>query len=71
MKPTNPSQTPEDLQFQLGATSDEAAMTRQLINSPIGPPGDIIARLGQQFQLPRAEPDANMSDRPGINVGES
>lgn len=48
-------------QFQLGATSDEAKMHAQIAASPIPGPGGIVSRLGQQFQLPRAEPDSGMS----------
>jgi hypothetical protein len=57
----DPAHPPIDPQFALGATSDEAEMHAQLANTPIGPPGDIVARLGQQFTLPRASPDSEMS----------
>lgn len=67
----DPSQSPVSPQYQLGATADEAKMASQISSSPIPGPGGIVERLGQQFQYPRASPDAQMSQRPGINVGES
>jgi hypothetical protein len=69
--PNDISQAPTAPQYQLGATSDEAKMASQIAKSPIPGPGGIVERLGQQFQYPRASPDAQMSQRPGINVGES
>lgn len=65
------AQPPVDPQFPLGATSDDAVMYQQLVHSPVGDPGDIVGRLGQQFQLPRADPDSQMSKRPGENLGTS
>jgi hypothetical protein len=61
-KRTNdPSQSPDSPQYQLGATSDDAEMENQIAKNPIPGPGGIVERLGQQFQLPRAQPDASMS----------
>jgi hypothetical protein len=65
------SQSPEQPQFQLGATSSDAQMHAQLVGSHLQGPGAIVSRLGQQFQLPRAQPDSQMSQRPGTNLGES
>lgn len=68
----DPAVDPVQPQFALGATADEANMHQQLVRSPLEGPGGIVNRLtNQQWQFPRASPDANMSDRPGINVGES
>jgi hypothetical protein len=71
MKPNDVSQSPVNPQYPLGATSDEAEMHQQLVDRDLPGPGDIVARLGRQFQIPRAQPDSQMSQRPGINVGES
>lgn len=71
MKQTDVSQDPSTPQFPLGATSDEAAINQQLVRSPLEGPGGIVSRLGYQFELPRAQPDSQMSKRPGMNVGES
>jgi hypothetical protein len=61
-KRTNdPSQSPVNPQYQLGATSSDAEMENQIAKSLIPGPGAIVDRLGQQFQLPRAQPDASMS----------
>lgn len=60
-KVNDPSQAPTTPQFQLGATSSDAEMHNQLAKSPIPGPGGIVERLGQQFTLPRAEPDSQMS----------
>ena len=69
-KTTDPSQAPDSPQYQLGATSDEAAMANQIAHSKVGGPGDIVARLGnQQWQFPRAEPDASMSRDHGTPYG--
>lgn len=57
----NPTQSPVNPQFQMGATASEAKLVQQSIRSPLGGPGEIVARLGQQFQIPRAEQDASMS----------
>lgn len=62
---------PIDPQFQMGATSSEAEIAEEIADNPIGGPGEIVKRLGRQFELPRAQPDVGMSQRPGINVGES
>lgn len=58
-------------QFTLGATADEAKMHQQLVRSPLEGPGGIVSRMaGQQFQLPRAEPDAGISrDTHGLPNG--
>lgn len=84
---TDWSEPPVDPQLQLGATTSEAERYAEVTNevARIGPPGNIVDRLGQQFSLPRAdaeriipnyededaEPSAHGSRRPGINVGES
>jgi hypothetical protein len=59
----NPNtQADQSPQFTLGATSDEAKMRQQLVRSPLEGPGGIVSRLeNQQWQIPRAEQDANMS----------
>jgi len=70
-KPNDISQSPETPQYQLGATSSEAEMAEQVALNPLAGPGTIVQRLGQQFQMPKAEPDAAMSNRPGGNLGTS
>lgn len=54
-------------QFQMGATSSDALSATKLPG-----PGGIVDRLGQQFQLPRAQTDAEIGDRSsgGNNLGE-
>ena len=47
----------EPEQFQLGATSDEAEMRAEVVNSTLPPP----ALANQQWQFPRASPDADIS----------
>ena len=70
MKQTDVSQDPNTPQFQLGATSDEAAMHSQLVRSPLEGPGAIVGRMGQQFTLPRAQPDSEISrDTHGLPNG--
>ena len=55
-------------QFPLGATSSEAEMEQQLDRSPLKGPGAIVGRMGLQFQLPRAQTDAEVSrDMHGID----
>ena len=54
---------------------DEAATKASIEHSRLGGPGDIVKRLGYQFELPRsdfpeASPSARMSERPGLNTGE-
>lgn len=56
-------------QFQLGATSDEGYNAAQIAKIPFGGPGDIVARLGQQFQLPRADTDAQTGQNRGTPYG--
>jgi len=70
-RPRDVSQAPETPQYQLGATSSEAAMAEQVANNPLAGPGTIVQRLGQQFQMPKAQPDATMSNRPASNAGTS
>jgi len=56
------SQSPEAPQFQLGATSDEAAIAAQITRNPLEGPGGIVSRLaGLQWEIPRASPDASIS----------
>lgn len=55
------SQAPDAPQFQLGATSDEAATNLQIQRSPLEGPGGIVKRLGQQFQMPRASVDSEIN----------
>lgn len=72
MRPKTPdiAHPPTDPQYTLGATSDEAAMKNQIANSSLPEPGDIVKRLGYQFELPRAEPDASISrDTHGLPNG--
>lgn len=59
--PNDASQSEEAPQFQLGATSDEAAIASQIVNSPLAGPGDIANRLGYQFEIPRAQTDSQIS----------
>jgi hypothetical protein len=64
----NPTQSPVTPQYQMGATSNEAEMHAQIAKSPIPGPGAIVQRLGQQFQLPRAGTDSEISrDLHGID----
>lgn len=76
MKQSNVQKDSEAPGFQLGAVESEQANHQQLINMPIGPPGDIIARLtSQQFMLPRnsenpnAGPSTQMSQNSGTPYG--
>ena len=59
----------DPVQFPLGATTSEAKMRQQIAESPLPGPGAIVARMGYQFQLPRAEPDAGASDNDGTPYG--
>lgn len=69
-KPNDVSQSPVTPQFQLGATADEAAVASQVARSPIPGPGGIVGRLGQQWQLPRAQTDSEISrDTHGLPNG--
>lgn len=68
-KGSDPAQDPEQPQFQLGATADEGYNAAQIAQLPIGGPGDIVARLGQQFQLPRADPDSQIGQNRGTPYG--
>jgi len=61
MKTNDVSQSPETPQFQVGATTDEAELHQQLVHSSLQGPGAIVSRLGQQFEIPKASPDATMS----------
>lgn len=57
-------------QYQLGVTSDEAKMSAQIARNPIPGPGGIVDRLGQQWQLPRAQTDSEISrDTHGLPNG--
>lgn len=56
-------------QFQMGATTDDAEAYQQILHSDLGGPGDIAARLGMQFQYPRAQTDASTGDRTGNSSG--
>ncbi len=72
-KPNDVSQAPEAPQYQLGPTSDEAKMHQEITKDPLEGPGGIVSRLtAQQWQLPRAQPDAATGDRGGggNNLGE-
>jgi hypothetical protein len=69
--PNDVSQSPVNPQYQLGVTTDEAKLSNQIAKNSTPEPGAIVGRLGQQFQMPRAQPDSQMSQRPGINTGES
>jgi hypothetical protein len=53
------SEAPVQPQYQLGATASEAAMATQVASNPLQGPGGIVDRLGQQFQIPRAQPDTS------------
>lgn len=64
------SQAPSQPQYPFGPTVDEALTHKQIVDSPVGPPGNIVQRLGQQFQMPAASPTSTMSNRPGNNLGE-
>lgn len=55
-------------QYQLGATSSDVFVPGR---SDTWLPGSPAYLLGQQYEIPRAQPDAQMSNRPGINTGES
>ena len=55
------SQSPEAPQFTLGATSEEAAIAAQITRNPLEGPGNIVDRLGYQFQIPRASVDSQIS----------
>ena len=64
------SQAPVSPQYQLGATSSDAEMANQIAKNPIPGPGGIVERLAnQQWQLPRAEPDSQMSRDHGTPHG--
>jgi hypothetical protein len=72
------TQNPEQPQFPLGASSDEAYDHAEIVNAPTPEIGAITARLGQQFSLPRsipnyeymdAEPAAQRPNQWGINPG--
>lgn len=74
-KTNDPSQSPVTPQFQLGATSSDAEMKNRIAKLPIPGPGGIVERMtkdqlaNQQWQLPRAEPDASMSRDHGTPYG--
>lgn len=55
------SQSPTQPQFQLGASSDEAVTALQIQRMPLEGPGGIVKRLGQQFEMPRSQPDSSIS----------
>lgn len=73
-KPNDISQPPQAPQFQLGATSSDAEMAKEIADSHIGGPGEIVQRLGRQFELPRndnpdAEPAVPDRNAPHTNPG--
>ena len=76
LKQTDVTQDPNQPQFPLGASSDEAYDHAQIANAPLGGPGDIVARLqSQQWTLPANherqdaetsyDPNAGFSTNPG------
>jgi hypothetical protein len=79
VKASDITQNPEQPQFPLGASSDEAYDHAQLVNSPTPTQGAIVARLeGQQWSLPReipnyeymdAEPAVQRPNQWGVNPG--
>jgi hypothetical protein len=68
-KGSDPAQNPVTPQFQLGATSDEAYNQVQIMRLNLPEPGDIVARMGQQFQLPRADTDSQTGQNRGTPYG--
>jgi hypothetical protein len=59
-----------DPQYTLGATADEAETHAQIVRSPLQGPGGIVKVLGQQYTLPRAQPDSEISrDTHGLPNG--
>lgn len=74
-KTNDVSQSPDQPQFALGISSDEAVTRMRLARSPLEGPGGIVKLLGQQYQLPRAdnphaETDATISrDTHGLPNG--
>jgi hypothetical protein len=56
------TQSPEQPQFPLGASSDEAAVHAQIVNAPTPEIGAITDRLSQQFSWPRAVPNYEQMD---------
>lgn len=66
MKRNDPAQSLADPQLPFGAVAGDQNATEAAIGELPGP-GGIVSR---QFQLPRAEPDANISDRPALSTGE-
>ena len=58
-------------QYQMGATSDEAKLAAEVSNSRIPGPGGIVKRLeNQQWQIPRAATDSEISrDTHGLPNG--
>ena len=79
MKASDSTQDPQQPQFPLGASSDEAYDHAELVNSPTPGPGAIVARMqGQQWNLPRnlpnyeqmdAEPATQHPTQWGVNPG--
>jgi hypothetical protein len=63
MKQTDITQNPEQPQFPLGASSDEAYDHAQLVNDLTPGPSAIVARMqGQQWSLPRNIPNYEQMD---------
>ena len=58
--PHDATQPPVNPQFQLGATASQGELATELVQKSLPPPGHIASRLGQQFELPQAEPSANL-----------
>lgn len=64
------TQAPNQPQYTLGATANEAKLSTQIARNSIPGPGGIVDRLGQQFTLPRAATDSEVSrDTHGLPNG--
>jgi hypothetical protein len=72
MKSNDIAEPSNQPQMQFSPVPGDPQGTAQAISrSPIGGPGDIVARLGLQFQLPRNSPDSEISrDHFHNNLGE-
>lgn len=70
VKASDSTQNPEQPQFPLGASSDEAYDHAQLVNSPTPGPAAIVARMqGQQWNLPRNLPNYEQMDAEPATTG--
>ena len=70
VKASDPAQNPEQPQFQMGATSEEAYDHVQLLRMPLKAPGAITARLqSQQWSLPRNAPSHEQQDSEPATTG--